>query len=518
MALTINTNIASLRAQGSLGTSQSRLAKSFQRLSSGFRINSASDDAAGLGISESLNAKVRSFAVAERNTMNAISMATTAEGTLGQMSGIIIRMRELAVQSANGDLTETDRGFLDTEFQLLALEIDRLSESTQFNGIDLLGGKDSRIDYQVGIDTTSFDIISVDFGGLSTRSLGIGVGPGDGPGPGFSGLSGGTIVNAGNMASTVNITNVDVNGFADVQNNDSSSVDVDGIKDNASATVNNNDSSSVGVNGVGDDGFVNIVANDSANVDVVGVTDNASATVNNNDSSSTTVAGVSGNGFVNILNNDSANVSVTGVVGNSSVTVNNNDSSSVTVSDVSGDGFVNIQNGDSSTITVSGITTGGSVTIDNVDSSDITISGVGNANVSITADASGFYTITDISGGASVTLDNNASGTYDISKIADGASITFSGQAAQTENVVGTGTAVDTVGVGTNIAGSGSASALAAIDTLDAALTALSTRRATLGATSNRLNPPPTRRRSGPTSRRPRAQSATSTWQRKPRS
>jgi flagellin len=173
MPLVINTNVSSLRAQTSLSATQLSVAKSFQRLSSGFRINQAADDAAGMAISESLKARIRSFAVAERNTSSAVSMTNTAEGGLNQISGIIQRMRELAVQSANGDLTSTDRGFIDTEFQQLKNEIDRLSETTQFNTKELLAGTSSQIVFQVGINTTTFDTISVTFGGVTTSSLGM---------------------------------------------------------------------------------------------------------------------------------------------------------------------------------------------------------------------------------------------------------------------------------------------------------------------------------------------------------
>ena len=179
MPLVINTNISSLNAQNKLANSQAELGKSFERLSSGFRINSAADDAAGLGISENLKARIRSYSVAERNTNNAISMANTAEGGLNQISGIVVRMRELAVQSANGDLTSTDRGYLDTEFQLLKEEITRLAETTEFNGKELLAGTASATTFQVGISTSSFDTISVDFGGITISSLGLsGVGVG----------------------------------------------------------------------------------------------------------------------------------------------------------------------------------------------------------------------------------------------------------------------------------------------------------------------------------------------------
>ena len=173
MALVINTNVSSLKAQSSLSKSQGKLQKSFERLSSGFRINSAADDAAGLAVSESLNARVRSYSVAERNTNNAISMTQTAEGGLNEISGIVVRMRELAVQAANGDLTSTDRGYLDTEFQSLKSEITRLSDTTEFNGQELLSGTASSITFQVGINTTSSDTISVNFGGVTVSSLGL---------------------------------------------------------------------------------------------------------------------------------------------------------------------------------------------------------------------------------------------------------------------------------------------------------------------------------------------------------
>ena len=138
MALVINTNIASLEAQRNLGRSQNALATTFQKLSSGMRINTAADDASGLAISENMQAQIRSFGTAERNANNAVSMAQVAEGALGQMSSILSRMRELAVQGANGDLNNTDRTYLNTEFLSLRDEIDRMVQSTKLNGKDLL--------------------------------------------------------------------------------------------------------------------------------------------------------------------------------------------------------------------------------------------------------------------------------------------------------------------------------------------------------------------------------------------
>jgi flagellin len=173
MALYINTNVASLEAQSNLASTQKAQATNFQRLSSGMRINSAADDAAGLAIKENLNAQVKSFSVAERNSNNAISMAQTAESALGQVGSILTRMRELAVQGANGDLGATDRGYLDTEFQSLRSEITRISDSTIFNSKQLLSGAATTITFQVGINNTTSDRIDVSFGGVDLTALGL---------------------------------------------------------------------------------------------------------------------------------------------------------------------------------------------------------------------------------------------------------------------------------------------------------------------------------------------------------
>jgi flagellin len=173
MPIVINSNIASLEAQRNLSKTQVDQSMNFQRLSSGMRINGAADDAAGLAISENLNAQVRSFSVAERNSNNAISMAQTAESALGQVSSILTRMRELAVQGANGDLGATDRGYLDVEFQSLRSEITRISDSTLFNGRQLLGGAATTVTFQVGINNTTSDRIDVSFGGVDLTALGL---------------------------------------------------------------------------------------------------------------------------------------------------------------------------------------------------------------------------------------------------------------------------------------------------------------------------------------------------------
>jgi flagellin len=173
MAMFIRTNVASLEAQRHLSKTQTEQSATFQRLSSGYRINGAADDAAGLGISENMNAQVRSYAVAERNAMDGISMAETADGAAGQMHEILGRLRELAVQSSNGSLQAGDRTNLNTEFTSLRGEIDRISNVTKFNGQSLLSGTAANVDFQVGIGTSTDDKVSVSFGGVTSTTLGV---------------------------------------------------------------------------------------------------------------------------------------------------------------------------------------------------------------------------------------------------------------------------------------------------------------------------------------------------------
>ena len=171
MALYIQTNTSSLEAQKNLLHNQSNLQKSFNKLSSGYRINTAADDAAGLAISESMKSQIRSYTVAERNASDGISMAQTAEGALGEVHNILGRMREIGVQASNGSLTQQDRDFLQTEFGSLQSEIGRIQESAKFNGKELVNNSTSSITFQVGLDNTASDQISIDFGGLSLSSV-----------------------------------------------------------------------------------------------------------------------------------------------------------------------------------------------------------------------------------------------------------------------------------------------------------------------------------------------------------
>ena len=143
MAIVINTNIASLNAQRNLNTSQLGLNRSMQRLSSGLRINSAKDDAAGLAISDRMTAQIRGLNQAARNAQDGISMAQSAEGALNETTNLLQRMRELSVQSANDTNTSNDRSSLQAEFKQMQAEIQRIAKDTQFNNRGLLDGKTS---------------------------------------------------------------------------------------------------------------------------------------------------------------------------------------------------------------------------------------------------------------------------------------------------------------------------------------------------------------------------------------
>jgi flagellin len=167
MPQTINTNLVSLNAQRNLNTSQSALATSMQRLSSGLRVNSAKDDAAGLAIAERMNTQVRGMNVAVRNANDAISLAQTAEGALGKVGDMMQRMRELAVQSANATNGAGDRANLDAEYQQLAQEITRAISSTRFNGIAILAGGAGPQVFQVGAN--SGETVTVATADLSTN-------------------------------------------------------------------------------------------------------------------------------------------------------------------------------------------------------------------------------------------------------------------------------------------------------------------------------------------------------------
>lgn len=176
MALTINTNVASLNAQRNLGKSQGALGTSLQRLSSGLRINSAKDDSAGLAISDRMTSQIRGINQAVRNANDGISVAQTAEGAMGEITNILQRMRELTVQSGNDSNSATDRTSLQAEVDQLIAEIDRIAETTEFNETKLLDGTGTSLSFQVGARGTSNDRIGINVGSLDMTTATLGVG------------------------------------------------------------------------------------------------------------------------------------------------------------------------------------------------------------------------------------------------------------------------------------------------------------------------------------------------------
>ncbi len=175
MALTVNTNIASLNAQRNLSTTQTALNRSLQRLSSGYRINSAADDAAGLAISEGMRSQIRSMNQAVRNANDGVSLVQTAEGALNEVSNILQRMRELATQAATGTVSSDQRAYIDNEFTQLKSEIDRIASATQFNGTSLFTTTAGQtVSFQVGAGATVNDTISVTISAAGASSIGVG--------------------------------------------------------------------------------------------------------------------------------------------------------------------------------------------------------------------------------------------------------------------------------------------------------------------------------------------------------
>ncbi|QIJ01406.1 flagellin [Stutzerimonas balearica] len=171
MALTVNTNIASLNTQRNLSNSSNALATSMQRLSTGSRINSAKDDAAGLQISNRLTSQVNGLGVAVRNANDGISLAQTAEGAMQQSTNILQRMRDLALQSANGSNDASDRSALQKEVSQLQSELDRIAETTVFGGRKLLDGSFSKVDFQVG--SNAYETIGIDIDSAKASDLGL---------------------------------------------------------------------------------------------------------------------------------------------------------------------------------------------------------------------------------------------------------------------------------------------------------------------------------------------------------
>ena len=176
MGFRINTNIASISAQRSLSATNRESEGVLSKLSSGSRITKAADDAAGLAISEKMKANIRSMKQADRNANDGISMVQTAEGGLNEVSSILTRMRELAIQTSSDTVGDVERGMTNMEYQNLKLELERISQVTEFNGKKLLNGEGEMYDFQVGVNNDAFnDRISYNAGMANSRLEALGV-------------------------------------------------------------------------------------------------------------------------------------------------------------------------------------------------------------------------------------------------------------------------------------------------------------------------------------------------------
>ena len=160
-----------MTAQRNLSVSTGRLQGNFARLASGLRIATAADDAAGLAISERMRSQIKSYTVAGRNAMDGVSLAQTAEGALNEVSGILNRMRELAVQSASETLASTERAYIQSEYLALEEEVSRIANTVEFNGLALGNGTNTQLDVQVGVNNTTNDVLTNDFGEDFTEPL-----------------------------------------------------------------------------------------------------------------------------------------------------------------------------------------------------------------------------------------------------------------------------------------------------------------------------------------------------------
>ena len=173
MALTVRTNLTAMNAYNTLNKTQGQLSSTLGRISSGLRVNSAADDAAGLGVATALNTEANSMEQAMRNANDGISIIQTAEGATSEATNILNRMRELAVQSSSETLADTERVYINEEYDQLNQELGRIASVTEFNGVQLSDGTTTQIDAQVGIDNATTSQITIELGDLTSTTLGV---------------------------------------------------------------------------------------------------------------------------------------------------------------------------------------------------------------------------------------------------------------------------------------------------------------------------------------------------------
>lgn len=430
----INTNIASLNAQRNLASSQSALATSMQRLSSGLRINSAKDDAAGLAISERLSSQIGGLNQAARNANDGISLAQTAEGALGQITANLQRIRDLAVQSSNASNSVTDRAALNNEASQLISEIDRVASSTDFNGVNLLDGSFSSQTFQVGANNTANDRINI-ASIASARSSSLGVGSGS--------SYAATVAGAGAVATTALAAG---------------DLSINGYQVGASASDGVSFSNANG-SGIAKAAAINAISGKT------GVTATVGSTTIAGTASTSATAIASGDITINGVNLGALSASSSGAQRGAQVAAAVNAISSQTG------------------VTATFNTSTGAVALAAADGRNITVTASTNAaaaaaNTGITVSATG---ATDIST-STLTLSSTSSAGI---TLANG-----TGTGLTAANLTGGFTsATTTVGAGVSSLNlSTAAGAQSALATIDSALQSISTSRASLGAFQNRFS------------------------------
>ncbi len=440
MSSVINTNVSSLLSQNSLSRNTSALSNAMERLSTGVRINSAKDDAAGLAISTRMTSEVRGLQVAVRNANDGISVAQTAEGSLGEITNILQRLRELAVQSANASNNDTDRSFLDTEAQQLIAETNRIGSQANFNGIKLLDGTFAAKNFQVGANASE----TIQFNSISdSRATGLGS---------HNLQSSGSIVKAGGFAVAAAV------GTGQINN---------GITAMTAGFTLTTDSTKGG----GTSASITYLANASAKDIAQKINDNAGAVgINATASTQAQLSGLSGPGAVSFkLNNVAVSASVTttsdltslvaainGVSGSTSVTAtfSGTDKSKILLKSNAGE---NISISDFANTTANDQTMDIKTGVDFAQTVTLTEAGAVDSTV-----VTGEITLTSSKGsisaaGASTEVFNSASATSSFTSVA---------------------------GVSLGSASSSSS----ALTTIDQALTQVNNTRAALGGLMNRFN------------------------------
>lgn len=439
MALTVNTNISSLNAQRNLTTSQASLTTSLQRLSSGLRINSAKDDAAGFAISERFTSQIRGNEQAARNANDGISLAQTAEGDLDQIGSNLQRIRELAVQASNASNSASDRKSINNEASQLIAEIDRVASTSSFNGIKLLDGSFAAQSFQVGANNTANDRIT--FAAISSaRSSALGVGSGSS----YSTTAAGAAVGA--TALTAN--SLSINGHL------------------VGAAVSDGVSSATSsASGIAVAAAINAISGDT------GVTATVGATA---------VAGTANGALTAIADGD---ITINGVnIGAIAV--------AATAAERGGQVSAAINAKTSQTgVTATFDTTTGAVSLSAADGRNITVSRATDANTGVAANVSGLGSATTGATAAAATTTTRSSVSLS----------STSSQGITIADVDGNGAAASGLTVGytaaTATAGAGvssldlttAAGAQNALATLDAAINTINTTRGTLGASQNRF-------------------------------